>query len=69
MAANELKDHNLGVPADIKDPVLKEAVKILRLIHLNNLRDLQSDINATIETVQAATANPKTDTRLGKVGR
>jgi RLL motif-containing protein 1 len=65
----ELKDHNLGVPADIKDPVLKEAVKILRLIHLNNLRDLQSDINATIETVQAATANPKTDTRLGKVGR
>lgn len=65
----ELKDHDFGVPACISDPVLKEAVKILRLIHLNNLRDLQSDINATIETVQAATANPKTDTRLGKVGR
>merc|ERR1719266_2474907 len=65
----ELKDHDFGVPPEIKDPVLKEAVKILRLIHLNNLRDLQSDINATIETVQAATANPKTDTRLGKVGR
>ena len=65
----ELKDHEFGVPNHIKDPVLKEAVKILRLIHLNNLRDLQSDINATIETVQAATANPKTDTRLGKVGR
>jgi len=64
-----LKDHNFGVPENITDPVLKEAVKILRLIHLNNLRDLQSDINATIETVQAATANPKTDTRLGKVGR
>lgn len=65
----QLKDHDFGVPPQIKDPVLKEAVKILRLIHLNNLRDLQSDINATIETVQAATANPKTDTRLGKVGR
>ena len=65
----QLKDHDFGVPPHIKDPVLKEAVKILRLIHLNNLRDLQSDINATIETVQAATANPKTDTRLGKVGR
>ena len=64
----ELKDHDFGVPPDIEDPVLKEAVKILRLIHLNNLRDLQSDINATIETVQAATADPKTDTRLGKVG-
>jgi len=65
----QLKDHDFGVPPNIKDPILKEAVKILRLIHLNNLRDLQSDINATIETVQAATANPKTDTRLGKVGR
>ena len=64
-----LKDHDFGVPKDITDPVLKEAVKILRLIHLHNLRELQSDINAAIETVQAATANPKTDTRLGKVGR
>ena len=29
----------------------------------------QDEINNTIETVQAVTANPKTDTRLGKVGR
>jgi len=66
----ELKDHPFGVDEDvIQDPVLREAMKILRLTHLNHLRDLQSEINAAIETVQAATANPKTDTRLGKVGR
>jgi len=66
----QLKDHPFGVNADdVTDPVLKEAMKILRLTHLHNLRDLQSEINAAIETVQAATANPKTDTRLGKVGR
>jgi len=66
----DLKDHAFGVSDDvITDPVLREAMKILRLTHLNHLRDLQSEINAAIETVQAATANPKTDTRLGKVGR
>jgi len=64
----DLKDHSFGVNG-VNDPALAEAVKILRLTHLTHLRDLQSDINAAIETVQAATANPKTDTRLGKVGR
>jgi len=63
-----LKDHSFGVDG-VNDPALAEAMKILRLTHLTHLRDLQSDINAAIETVQAATANPKTDTRLGKVGR
>lgn len=33
-----------------------------------NLRELQSNINNTIEAVQRVTANPKTDTKLGKVG-
>ena len=51
------------------DPVLKDAAKILRLLHLTNLRKLQSDINNTIELVQNVTANPKTDTKSGKVGR
>ena len=64
----DLNDHTFGV-SEIKDPAVREALKILRLTHLNHLRDLQSEINAAIETVQAATANPKTDTRLGKVGR
>lgn len=65
----DLKDHEFGVPGNVNDPALKEAMKILRLTHLHHLRELQSEINSAIETVQAATANPKTDTRLGKVGR
>jgi len=66
----DLKDHSFGVSASAAgDPAVMEAMKILRLTHLHHLRDLQSEINAAIETVQAATANPKTDTRLGKVGR
>ncbi len=34
-----------------------------------DLRSLQDQVNATIESAQKLTADPKTDTRLGKVGR
>ena len=54
---------------DLGDPVLSEAAKVLRLLHLRELRDLQTNINQLIVAVQAITANPKTDTSLGKVGR
>ena len=64
-----LKDHDFGFSEKIMDPVLKDAAKVLRLLHLTNLRKLQSDINNTIELVQNVTANPKTDTKSGKVGR
>lgn len=50
------------------DPVLNEAVKIMRLLYIQNLRDLQTRINELIVAVQTVTANPKTDTKLGKVG-
>ncbi|KAH9496201.1 hypothetical protein Btru_010493 [Bulinus truncatus] len=50
------------------DYIITEAAKILRLIHLRDLRDLQTQINSAIVAVQAITANPKTDSRLGKVG-
>ncbi|KAF6029901.1 C14orf166 [Bugula neritina] len=49
--------------------VTEEAVKILRLLHIQNLRQLQSQINEALVIVQNVTANPKTDQRLGKIGR
>lgn len=51
------------------DLILNDAAKIVRLLHIKELRDLQTQINAAIVGVQALTANPKTDSRLGKVGR
>ena len=54
---------------DMKDPVLSEAAKVLRLLHIQELRYLQTNINELIVAVQAITANPKTDQSLGQVGR
>lgn len=54
---------------DLGDPVLSEAAKALRLLHIQELRNLQTHVNELIVAVQAITANPKTDQSLGKVGR
>jgi RLL motif-containing protein 1 len=51
------------------DNVLDNAARILRLLHVQELRELQTKINEAIVTMQRLTANPKTDDRLGKVGR
>ena len=54
---------------DTGDAVLNEAAQILRLLHIEELRELQTKINEAIVAVQAIIADPKTDHRLGKVGR
>eukprot|EP00052_Salpingoeca_macrocollata_P034165 m.10701 g.10701 ORF g.10701 m.10701 type:complete len:243 (+) comp6046_c0_seq1:46-774(+) len=51
------------------DKQLDFAAKILRLLYIADLRDLQTKINEAIVAVQALTANPKTNTSLGKVGK
>ena len=53
---------------DLGDPVLNEAAKVLRLLHLQELRYLQTNINELIVAVQSITADPKTDQSLGRVG-
>lgn len=53
----------------LSDATLNEAAQILRLLHIEELRELQTKINEAIVAVQAIIANPKTDHRLGKVGR
>ncbi|KAF5303623.1 hypothetical protein FQA39_LY09870 [Lamprigera yunnana] len=57
-----IKGYNLG------DVLLTKAAKILRLLYIQNLRNLQTSSNELIVSVQSLTANPKTDTKLGKVG-
>ena len=53
----------------LEDPVLNEAAKVLRLLHINELRNLQTCINEVIVAVQGITADPKTDQSLGRIGK
>jgi len=66
---NYLSLHDTSLGFDTKDPALDEVAKILRLLQIHNLRDLQTRINAAIVNTQKITANPKTDQSLGRVGR
>ncbi|XP_060533130.1 RNA transcription, translation and transport factor protein [Cylas formicarius] len=61
------EDADLGF--DLNDPVLNKAAKILRMLYIHDLRDLQTKANEMVVAIQNITANPKTDTKLGKVGR
>jgi len=61
-----LKKVDLGF--DTGDSAVNEAAKIIRLLHVTDLRELQTRINEAIVAVQAITANPKTDQSLGRVG-
>ncbi|KAF0304134.1 RNA transcription, translation and transport factor protein [Amphibalanus amphitrite] len=62
-----LDEADLGF--DTGDPVLNRAAKVLRLLYIRDLRQLQTAINEILVAVQNLIADPRTDTRLGKVGR
>lgn len=62
-----LDKHMLGF--DTKEAILNEAAQILRLLRIEMHRELETKINEAIVAVQAIIADPKTDHRLGKVGR
>jgi len=60
-------DFSLGFSTS--DDVVDHAAKLLRIMYTLDLRKLQSTIDETIVSVQEFTANPRTDSSLGKVGR
>lgn len=57
-----------GAGFKLNDPDVEHAARILRLLQIGGFRKLQTNINETVVAVQNLTANPKTDTKLGKVG-
>ncbi|KFB40632.1 AGAP001818-PA-like protein [Anopheles sinensis] len=60
-------DEGKGMGFD-KDEDLERCAKILRLLQIQSVRKLQTSINETIVAAQNITADPRTDTSLGKVG-
>ena len=59
-------DMSLGF--DTGDRIINEAAKILRLLYISDLRTLQTKINEAIVAVQSLVADPRTDSKLGKIG-
>ena len=49
--------------------VLDSAGTILRMLYIEDLRELQNQVNNLLVQVQEFTANPKTDSSLVRVGR
>ena len=50
------------------DAAVDRAAKILRLLYVADLRQTQNNVNEAISRMQQHTADPKTDSRLGRVG-
>jgi RLL motif containing protein 1 len=57
-----------GSGMNLSDNDMEHAGCILRLLQIQSVRELQTAINETIVAVQNLTADPKTDSKLGKVG-
>lgn len=52
------------------DADVEQAARILRLLQIQSVREMQTVINETIVETQSLTSDaPRTDTRLGQVGR
>ena len=62
-----LEDFPLGF--DTQDAVVNQVAVVLRMLYISDFRELQNDLNALIVLGQEYTANPKTNSGLGKVGR
>ena len=54
---------------DAKDQLINQIAVVLKMLYIWDFRELQTDLNAMIVLGQEYTANPKTNTAMGKVGR
>ena len=59
-----------GIPLGFStgDQKLDNACKLLRVLYTADMRELQDTVDDTIIKLQNVTGDPRTDTRLGKVG-
>ena len=67
VSANQLL--TFDKPPSLPDRTLDQAARVLRLLHIAELRELQTKVNELIASVQALVADPKTNVKLGKVGK
>eukprot|EP00475_Leptophrys_vorax_P046415 TRINITY_DN9955_c0_g1_i1.p1 TRINITY_DN9955_c0_g1~~TRINITY_DN9955_c0_g1_i1.p1 ORF type:complete len:257 (+),score=56.99 TRINITY_DN9955_c0_g1_i1:141-911(+) len=59
---------NSAIGVNVSDD-LKRIALVLRIVYIEDLKDLQLRINDAISELQQFTANPQVEAKLGKVGR
>jgi RLL motif-containing protein 1 len=62
-----LLDFDMGFKHN--DVVMNQAAKVLRILYIEDLRDLQTKINECIVAVQTITADPQVETKLLRAGQ
>jgi RLL motif-containing protein 1 len=62
-----LEEFPLGFSTGDHD--VNQAAIVLKMLYLSDFREMQNDLNALIVLGQEYTANPRTNSSLGKVGR
>ena len=67
--ANGIPLTSFPSPFESKDRLLKQVAVVMRMLYLSDFRELQNDLNSLIVLGQEYTANPKTNSALGAVGR
>lgn len=67
--AKILKTNPHPDPPKTEVNLIQQPADVLKLLFIQDLRDLQTKINEALVAVQTVTADPRTDTKLGRVGR
>lgn len=67
--AEALEGFPLGFEMPGASERLSRAAKILRLLYINDLRELQTAVDRLLVRAQEISADPRTEAALGKVGR
>lgn len=67
--AKVLKTSPHPEPLQTEVNLVNQPSDVLKLLFVQDLRNLQTKINEALVAVQTVTADPRTDTKLGRVGR
>lgn len=62
-------DFEFPLGFDTEDEVVNQVALVLKMLHLDEFRDVQNNVNEVLSLCQSYTANPKLNSSLGKVGR
>lgn len=64
----DLDINQLPVAVESNEPTVRNAAVVLRLLHTIEMTQLQANLSSILDDIQRITANPKTDSSLGRVG-